>query len=236
MKNSISVIIPCYNEEINIINTVKEVLESVIFLNFDYEIIIIDDGSRDSTFTIVKNNFSKIKNIKIFKNKNNLGLSKTLTLGFSKASYNFLTWVPGDNNHPKDGLIATYEMIGKGYDLIIPSHSNLRDRKYYRYIISKMYTFILNLISKNNISYYNGLVVFNKNLFKKDKFIFFSKFNMSFLAAYLVYMLNKSNNYTEVSVKISEDIHSKSTSLNFKNILVSLYFITCLIFNAKYFK
>ncbi len=236
MKNSISVIIPCYNEENNICNTVKEVLDSVIFLKFNYEIIIIDDGSLDSTFTVVKNNFSKTKNIKIFKNKNNLGLSKTLTLGFSKASYNFLTWVPGDNNHPKDGLIATYEMIAKGYDLIIPFHSNLRDRKYYRYLISKMYSFILNFITRNNIRYYNGLVVFNKIFFNKDKFIFYSKFNMSFLAAFLVYMLNKSNNYTEVSVKISEDMHSKSTSLNFKNILASLYFITCLIFNAKFFK
>jgi len=236
MKNSISIIIPCYNEEKNICNTIKEVQESVNYLNFNYEIIIIDDGSFDSTFKLINRNFSKTKNIKIFKNENNLGLSKTLTIGFSKASYNYLTWVPGDNNHPKDGLIASYELISKGYDFIIPFHSNLRDRKYYRYLISNLYTYILNIISKNNIRYYNGLIVFRRKLFNRDKFFLYSRFNMSFLAAILVYMLNKSNNFTEISVMISEDEYSRSTSLNYKNILVSLYFFTCLIFNEKYFK
>ena len=58
---------------------------------------------------------------------------------------------------------------------------------------------------------------------------------MSFLAASLVYISNRTSNYIEIPVKISEDKKSKSTSLNFKNIKKTLYFFYSLIVNGKIF-
>ena len=64
---SLTVIIPCYNEELIIEDTVNYLNKNIN--NIDFEIILIDDFSNDKTLNILNELSSKYKNIKIFKNK-----------------------------------------------------------------------------------------------------------------------------------------------------------------------
>lgn len=235
MNHSLSIVIPCYNEQENIGHTINAVIQAVQTLKIKYEIIIVDDASNDSSREVIKKLVNNNQHITFLFNKLNIGLSKTLIKGLTLAKYEYLTWVPGDNNHPKDGLKKTYKEILKNYDLIIPYHINLNDRKFVRFILSKIYTFIVNILTSKKLKYYNGLSVYKKKYFNKSKFISYSSFNMSFLAASLVYISNRTSNYIEIPVKISEDKKSKSTSLNFKNIKKTLYFFYSLIVNGKIF-
>jgi len=61
-KEKISVIIPAYNEEDNIINTISETIRVLENINDDYEIIVIDDGSTDNTYINVKSKITDFKN------------------------------------------------------------------------------------------------------------------------------------------------------------------------------
>ena len=71
---AISVLMSCYNSE----KTVQKSIESIISQSFqDYELIIIDDGSNDGTEEIL-NKYEKEEKIKIFTNKKNIGLTKSL--------------------------------------------------------------------------------------------------------------------------------------------------------------
>ena len=82
---AISVLMSCYNSE----KTVQKSIESIISQSFqDYELIIIDDGSNDGTEEIL-NKYEKEEKIKIFTNKKNIGLTKSLNtlIKISKGKY-----------------------------------------------------------------------------------------------------------------------------------------------------
>jgi glycosyltransferase involved in cell wall biosynthesis len=236
-KKSLSIVVPCFNEELNIIDTLNEILLSLQGSNLDFEIIIIDDFSSDNSNYIIQKfiKINKTLNVKFYTNKKNLGLANSLLIGIKKASMNYITWVPGDNNHPHDGLGKTYQKIHDGYDLIIPYHINLSERKITRFLISKIYTFIVNVITNNKINYYNGLIVYKRSLLNIKEFQIFIKYRMSFLAAITLHTLKKSSSFIEVPVTISENKNSRSTSLNLRSLMGTIKFLASLLKN-EYFK
>lgn len=85
MEKTISVIMSVYNDSSNIESSIRSVLNQDFQ---DFEFLIMNDGSTDDTQNIL-NKFSKDKRIKIFKNKKNLGLTKSLNLllAESKGQY-----------------------------------------------------------------------------------------------------------------------------------------------------
>ena len=81
----VSVIIPCFNHEKFIGRCLRSILDQSINKR-DYEVIVIDDGSTDSSLKIIKS----FKHIKILKNKNNRGLPFSLNLGIKLQNQNTL--------------------------------------------------------------------------------------------------------------------------------------------------
>lgn len=103
----VSVIIPTYNEEINI----KECLESLININFskkDYEIIVVDGLSHDNTRQIVKKFMKKHKNVKLYENPRRY-TSSNRNMGIEKAKYDFIAFTDADCIVPKNWLITLSE-------------------------------------------------------------------------------------------------------------------------------
>lgn len=90
----VSVGIPVYNGEKNI----KRCLTSIVNQTYkNLEILIIDDNSTDNSFKILKKFISKRKNIKIFKNKKNMGISYTYSKLAKIAKGKFFAWNPQDD-------------------------------------------------------------------------------------------------------------------------------------------
>ena len=80
---SISFVIPCYNCENIIQNSIERLIKKLIELRISkFEIIVIDDGSKDSTYKELKK--FKNKRVKIIKNLYNLGKSTSLIKGIKK--------------------------------------------------------------------------------------------------------------------------------------------------------
>lgn len=100
-----SIIIPLYNKELSIKNTIESVLKQTIQ---DYEIIIINDGSTDHSLEIVqKIDDSRIKII----NKKNEGVSATRNRGIEEASYKWIAFLDGDDIWRSNHLQVGLEMI-----------------------------------------------------------------------------------------------------------------------------
>ena len=71
----LSVIIPCYNEEKLVKNSFLEIFKAIKICKIrEYEIIFVDDGSKDNSLSIVEKLKKKNKKIKIIKNKRNYGI------------------------------------------------------------------------------------------------------------------------------------------------------------------
>jgi cellulose synthase/poly-beta-1,6-N-acetylglucosamine synthase-like glycosyltransferase len=95
----ISIIIPAHNEEENI----KSVLESLVSSDYDKkEIIVVDDGSTDRTYEIVKN-FSKKHPIKLIRGKHQ-GKARALNLAMKKTKNDYLVIVDADTTVKEDTL------------------------------------------------------------------------------------------------------------------------------------
>lgn len=129
MKPKISIIIPLYNKEKHI----KDTLDSVWFQSFsDFEVIVVNDGSTDDSLKVIKSiNESRLK---LFNTKNQ-GVSAARNYGISQASANLIAFLDADDvwfNHHLQDLIDLHDefpncgMYCKAYDkkegsIVIPS-------------------------------------------------------------------------------------------------------------------
>lgn len=98
-KLKVSVLMSVYNGEMYL----KEAIESILKQTYkNFEFLIIDDASTDSSLKIIKS--FKDKRIKVFRNKNNLGLTKSLNIGIKLAKYKYIARMDADDISLKDRL------------------------------------------------------------------------------------------------------------------------------------
>ena len=104
MINKISIIIPIYNEENNITNLIEEIRVS-LKNKVNYEIVVVNDGSDDNTFQVLKELKKNRKNILVINHKKNYGQSIGLKTGINHAKHEYIVTLDGDGqNDPKDIL------------------------------------------------------------------------------------------------------------------------------------
>lgn len=104
-KPLVSIIVPAYNENVNAVKTVSNLLKSDYP---DFEIIFVNDGSKDNTYDLVKSAFEGNDNIKIF-NKSNGGKASALNLGIEKAKGNFVVCIDADTQLKTDAVSKLME-------------------------------------------------------------------------------------------------------------------------------
>jgi len=148
---SISFIIPAYNEQSKIIRTLEEVVRTLENLKIDYEIIVVDDGSRDKTAEKARHYAKKIKNnrITVKHYPKNEGKGYALMHGVEVARSDLTAFLDADLDiHPKQIVRFLDKMKETGSDIVIGSKRLPGSKVTYplkRRILSKMYT-IMNLL------------------------------------------------------------------------------------------
>ncbi len=124
--NSISVFFPCYNEQDNITRTVEKALAVLEKLNFDFEIIIVDDGSSDSTGRIAEKIANRNSRVKIVHHQRNLGYGAALKSGFKAAAKELVFYTDGDGQFDVSELPPLLPLI-KQYDIVSCYRLNRQD-------------------------------------------------------------------------------------------------------------
>ena len=145
----ISIVIPVYNEEeslTELFNELKEVLEKH---SLDFEIIFIDDGSKDRSGTILKEFAQKDKRVKVICFEKNAGQSAAFAAGFQLVQGGVAITMDADlQNDPRD-IPLLLEKI-KSYDVVCGWRANRRDNLV-RKISSKIANSIRNWLSEEEI-------------------------------------------------------------------------------------
>ena len=158
----ISFYMPCLNEEINVVsslNTIINLCKKSEVSNF--EILIFNDGSKDNSKNIISNFINKNNmqdKIKLINNERTLGLGYNYIEGAYMASGKFYIMVCSDNSEDENNLLKIISLRGKA-DMVIPNFANNDNRNFLRRKLSRLFTLIVNLLSDNNIKYYNGVVL-----------------------------------------------------------------------------
>ena len=159
-----SVIIPVYNEMENIPILIEEI-NTTLQNKYNYEIIFIDDCSKDNSYQIL-NQYKNKNQIRIFKNKKNLGQSYSINKGVNNAANNIIVTLDADGqNDPKDipKLIEAYKK--QNVKLLGGIREKRRDNLV-KIFSSKIANNIRQAILDDNCKDTGcGLKIFDKNIF-----------------------------------------------------------------------
>jgi len=117
----LSVIIPAYNEEKRLPKTLTEIDKYLRKQFYDYEIIVVNDGSKDRTAEIVRKLAKEIKNLRLIDNKANHGKGFVVRQGLLKAQGRYRLFTDADNSTSIDQVEKMWPEFEKGYDIVIGS-------------------------------------------------------------------------------------------------------------------
>lgn len=117
----LSVIIPAYNEEKRIGGTLKSIDEYLRRQNYDYEILVVNDGSQDGTVGLVRNLESEIRGLRLIDNQENHGKGFAVKQGILEAKGDLRLFTDADNSTSMDHLDGFVPYINEGYGVVIGS-------------------------------------------------------------------------------------------------------------------
>lgn len=162
--NDISVIIPVYNEMENIPILIDEIDET-LKNNYNFEIIFIDDCSDDNSYKIL-NQYKDKYQLRIYRNKKNLGQSYSIYKGVKNAINNIIVTLDADGqNDPKDIPVLMDAYKKKNLKLIGGIRENRKDN-YVKIISSKIANKIRQYLLNDNCKDTGcGLKIFDRNIF-----------------------------------------------------------------------
>ena len=102
MKKLVSVVIPAYNEEENIVVIIERLGKVFECLNYDYEILLVDDGSSDQTLAVYKT-MAKVKsNLFFIEFSRNFGHQSALKAGLDESKGDCVISLDADLQHPPE--------------------------------------------------------------------------------------------------------------------------------------
>jgi len=117
----LSVIIPSYNEEKRLPATLFDIDKYLSLQNYEYEILVVDDGSKDKTIEVVKNLISKIKNLKVLSYGENKGKGYAVKFGMLGAQGEYRLFTDADNSTTINQVEKMWPYFKEGYDVVIGS-------------------------------------------------------------------------------------------------------------------
>jgi glycosyltransferase involved in cell wall biosynthesis len=121
MKNNIdiSVVIPLYNEDESLPELVEWIDKVMVQNQFSYELLLVDDGSDDTSWQVIEVLVARNSSIKAIRFNHNCGKAAALHVGFHACLGNVVITMDADLQDSPDEIPALYDMIqNQGYDLI----------------------------------------------------------------------------------------------------------------------
>jgi glycosyltransferase involved in cell wall biosynthesis len=147
MSKKISIVTPTFNEELNIEKLCIEIALEMKKLNYDYEHIVIDNLSTDSTVEILEKITKTDKNLKVIINSRNFGHIRSPIHGLLQANGDAAILMSADFQDPID-LISKYIKEWENGHLVVMGQKTTSDESKFKHYFKKLYYKFINAISE----------------------------------------------------------------------------------------
>jgi len=141
---SLSIVVPLYNEEESVEKLLAGILEVTKEFDFTYEIIIVDDGSKDKTWEIIEQIKKTTPQLKAIKFRRNYGQTSAMVAGFDHAQGQIIVTMDGDLQNDPSDIPLLLEKMEVGYDIVSGWRKNRKDH-FSRVLPSKIANAIISL-------------------------------------------------------------------------------------------
>ena len=138
----ISIIVPCYNEE-EVIGLFNEEIHNKVIEKikneYEYEILFIDDGSKDKTLTKLKEMKKKDENIRIISFSRNFGKESAMYAGLENCQGDLVVIMDADLQHPPEKILEMIEGIKEGFDVVTTVRKDRKGESKIRNLLSRQF-------------------------------------------------------------------------------------------------
>ncbi len=147
MLNSLSVFFPCYNDSKTIGKLVKEAFDILPKFTSDFEVVVIEDGSKDESLKVLEKLKKSFPELKIIIHKVNLGYGRTLIDGFKNSNKEWVFYTDGDGQYDITELNLLIDELETGID-VVNGYKLSRSDSFLRRYIGSFYSNITKKVYK----------------------------------------------------------------------------------------
>lgn len=176
----LSVIIPCYNEELVVQETYKQLTEVMKRTNMDYELIFINDGSRDRTIELLTSLAEEDSAVKVINFARNFGHQCAVTAGINHCHGDLAVIIDADLQDPPEVILDMLEIQQKeSANVVYGVRKSREGESWFKLVTAKWFYRILNKLSDVQFPVDTGdfrlidrqIIDHFNNLHEKNKYI-----------------------------------------------------------------
>ena len=233
----ISFIVCAFNEEVNIEDTVVSIREAIKTSSFseNYEVVIINDGSKDKTKEVILSLKKKFSNITYLQNHKNLGYGQSLIKGLDSVNYDKFMVIPGDNDLPKETIKIGLKNMNKA-DLVMLFPINTDNRSKVRNVVSIVFNLMYLIFFDTYVNYINAPAVYPTKIVRNLKL---KSNRFSIISEMITKLLHSDITYCEIPAFFASSLRKRRTVTlkNFIDVVSSFIkiYIDIKITNKKQF-
>ena len=148
----ISIVVPVFNEEKNLHEFHKRITAVMEQEPYDYNIIFVDDGSRDSSAVILNELSKAVEHVEAYLLSRNYGHQMALTCGLDNADGDAVITMDGDLQHPPELLPEMLRLWENGHEIVQTKRMATEDAGFFKNITSSVYYKVINALSEVEIT------------------------------------------------------------------------------------
>ena len=126
-KVDISIVVPVFNERDNVENVYTAISAALRVMDCSYEILMVDDGSSDGTYSVLMQLAEQDPNLKVIRFRRNFGQTAAMSAGFDYAKGDIIIPMDGDLQNDPDDISRLVAKIHEGFDVVSGWRSNRKD-------------------------------------------------------------------------------------------------------------
>ncbi len=150
-KQLLSIVLPSHNEEKNLPLVYEEILKNIDFKRFVYEVIFVNDGSIDDTWSVIQRLVAKDANVSGINFSRNYGHAAALEAGLTRARGDVVIMMDADLQHPPTVIPQLIKSYDEGNDIVNTVRLTTQDTGLMKSLTSKMFYWFINNISELNL-------------------------------------------------------------------------------------
>ena len=165
---NLSIVIPAYNEAESLPELLQWIERVMLEHSYSYEVIFIDDGSKDDTWNVIESLSASNNNVRAIKFQRNYGKSPALNEGFKIAQGNYVVTMDADLQDSPEEIPELIKVLEEGkYDLVSGWKKVRHDNKFTKNLPSKLYNWTTGRMSGIQLHDMNcGLKIYKNQVVK----------------------------------------------------------------------
>jgi len=211
---TLSIVMPALNEERAIHSAVRSTLAAFDELDVAGEVIVIDDGSTDSTGMIVADESARDERVRLVRHEKPQGVGASFWDGVRHARGEFVCMLPGDNENDPVEIIRYLELMDH-VDIVVPFVLNKETRSAFRNALSYAYQTIINTSFRVRFNYTNGTVLYRRCVLDE---VTARSSGFFYQTDLLVRLVKRGYLFAEVPYRLKIREHGQSRAISLKSL------------------